>query len=177
MDALLVWNSADEPNLPITRPRRQSELFIGAGASVPDRCSVANQGKCMFVVREEVFFHQCDPAGYLFFAESFVLAHKAIERFLSNTQIGRSGWFEHETVAFPLRHAECDYQSPLRAGDRCDLTVQVVKVSTSSVVFDVTAVDDGRPCFSVTSVHTAMSRSEHTKVALPSEVRSVLESR
>lgn len=131
----------------------------------------------MFVVREEIFFHQCDPAGYLFFAESFVLAHQSIERFLSNTQIGRSGWFEHETVAFPLRHAECDYQSPLRAGDRCELTVRVVKVSTSSVVFEVTAVNDGRRCFSATSVHTAMSRVDHTKVALPSEVLSVLESR
>jgi acyl-CoA thioesterase FadM len=130
----------------------------------------------MFVVSEEICFHQCDPAGYLFFAESFVLAHQTIEKFLSKTQIGRAGWFEHETVAFPLRHAECDYQSPLRAGDRCELTMRVVKVSTSSVIFEVAAADDGRRCFSVTSVHTAMSRSDHTKVDLPCEVRSVLES-
>lgn len=131
----------------------------------------------MFVVSEEICFHQCDPAGYLFFAQSFVLAHQAIEKFLSNSQIGRAGWFQHKTIAFPLRHAECDYQSPLKAGDLCELTVRVGKVSTSSVVFEVAAVNDGRRCFAVTSVHTAMSRADHTKVALPREVLSVLESR
>ena len=131
----------------------------------------------MFVVSAEICFHQCDPAGYLFFAESFVLAHQAIEKFLSTTKIGRVGWFEHKTVAFPLRHAECDYQSPLQAGDRCELNVRVVKVSTSSVVFEVSAVGDDGRCFSVTSIHTAMSRSDHTKVDLPREVRSVLEPR
>ncbi len=131
----------------------------------------------MSAVSQEICFHQCDPAGYLFFAESFVLAHQAIEKFLSNSRIGRAGWFEHETAAFPLRHAECDYQSPLKAGDLCEMTVRIEKVSSSSVVFEVAAACNGRPCFTVRSVHTAMNRSDHTKIALPSDVRSVLEAR
>lgn len=147
------------------------------GVKRPGGPRVAEQGQGMFVASEEICFDQCDPAGYLFFAESFVLAHRSIEKFLSTTQLGRSGWFDHEAVAFPLRHAECDYQSPLKAGDLCELTVRIGRVSTSSVVFDVTATSDGRSCFAVTSVHTAMRRSDQTKTTLPREVRLALEPR
>ena len=111
-------------------------------------------------------FNQCDPAGVMYFSESFVLAHQLIEDFMVVSGIGWASWFSHPKLAFPLVHASCDYRSPLKAGMKCSLHLAIDRLSLSTVTFITQAymdVCENRNSFVVKTVHTAMDKVENQK--------------
>ena len=123
-----------------------------------------------FIDKHFVFFDQCDPAGILYFAESFAFAHRSIERFIEGSSIGWNNWFNNETTAFPIRHASCDYFRPVFAGTQIEVSVVVTDLSPSTVCFSSTATQSGEEKFRVASVHTALDKQRLTKSEIPADI-------
>ena len=113
-------------------------------------------------VEKTIGFNQCDPAGIMYFAESFTLAHQLIEGFIAASDIGWSSWFAHPVMVFPLVHASCDYWLPLAAGTRCILTLGIGRLSASSITFITRAYaeDKDAACLRVKTVHVAVNKSK-----------------
>ncbi len=117
-----------------------------------------------------VHFDQCDPAGILFFAESFSLAHRSIEHFMETSGIGWKNWFNNESTAFPIRHASCDYFQPVSGGTEIDISIEITDLSKSTVCFSAVAEQSGDEKYRVQSVHTAIDKTSRTKADIPAEI-------
>ena len=124
-----------------------------------------------------IHFDQCDSAGIMYFAESFTLAHQLIEDFIASSAIGWSAWFNHETLAFPLRYADCNYRYPLRAGEKCQLKLNITDLSYSSVTFSTKAYDNnkGVSYFEVTTIHTTLNKNTESKDQFPKDFHTTFE--
>ncbi len=123
-----------------------------------------------FIAKHFVYFDQCDPAGILYFAESFSLAHRSIERFIEDSGIGWSNWFNNDRTVFPIRHASCDYFRPIFAGSQINISVAVTDLSPSTVCFSSTAEESGEEKFRVASVHTAIDKQRLAKTNIPADI-------
>ena len=120
-----------------------------------------------------IHFNQCDPAGVMYFAQSFTLAHQLIEDFIFNSAIGWQSWFMDPVLAYPVIHAGCDYRRPLQAGTQCTLTLSIARLSLSSVVFITQACahsDPNKACFEVKTVHVAASKITKQKSTFPEAI-------
>ena len=117
-----------------------------------------------------VHFDQCDPAGILFFGESFSLAHRSIEKFIETSGIGWDNWFNNELTAFPIRNASCDYFQPVSGGTEIDISIEITDLSKSTVCFGAVAEQSGYKKFRVQSVHTAIDKMSRTKADIPPEI-------
>lgn len=117
-----------------------------------------------------VHFDQCDPAGILFFAESFSMAHRIIEAFIKTSGIGWDNWFNNDLTAFPVRHVSCDYQAPAFGGREIDISIEITDLSESTVCFSTVALQSGHEKFRVHSVHTAIDKRDGKKTSLPGDI-------
>ena len=63
-----------------------------------------------------IHFDECDPAGIVFFAHHFRLAHQVIEAFVQNQGVSWNEWFASPDYGVPLVHVEADYKAPMLAG-------------------------------------------------------------
>ena len=127
-----------------------------------------------FLHQRRVHFHECDPAGIVYFAHLFTFCHEAYE------ELVRAGGQPLETlvggaVVYPLRHVEADYRAPLRLGDLVTIRVSLAKLSERSFQV-VYAIADRAGALLATSaaVHVAVERATMRPTAIPPEVRAVL---
>jgi acyl-CoA thioesterase FadM len=127
-----------------------------------------------FKKTERVHFDQADPAGILFFAKAFEMAHHLIEDFIDHIGLRWSDWFENPQSAAPIRRAEADYRGPLRAGHKYDLELSVTRLSETSVDFQVEFKSAGEVLATVKTVHTFVDREKKQKTFIPTAVRDKL---
>lgn len=126
--------------------------------------------KCQF----RVHFDDADPAKILFFGRYFNFAHKSVEEFVEQSGIGWKQWFAHAEWGVPLRHAECEYISPLFAGDVFTTHVQVSQIGTSSVGFFTDFYHEQRHCARVKTTHVFFDFKQKKKCEIPDDIRSIL---
>jgi YbgC/YbaW family acyl-CoA thioester hydrolase len=81
--------------------------------------------------KKRILFHQCDPAGILFFAEIFPIAHSVLEEFLNS--IGAvEEYFGLKTYGFPIRSANANYLKPLKHNEEITVDMSVKEIGKSS---------------------------------------------
>lgn len=123
----------------------------------------------LFEVEQFISFSEGDPAGVVYFARIFDIAHKTLELF-KVSQKGWDSWFKDPKYGWPLRHAEADFVAPIYVGRsikarlfldkqgersikfRC-LIYQVRKQVAEAVDPASRAADDEVLCATVTTVH------------------------
>ena len=127
-----------------------------------------------FQIEVPIRFHHADAAGIMFFANNFVLAHDAYEGFIASLGLEFAEWFQSKTMAAPIRHAEAEYFSPLRAGDTATITVEVEHVGRSSFKLAYTFTTAAGRHARITLVHACMNIEKRTKMDLPEDVRTRL---
>jgi YbgC/YbaW family acyl-CoA thioester hydrolase len=127
-----------------------------------------------FEHRRRIHFHECDPAGIVYFGHVFTFCHEAYE------ELVRSGGQPIETLltspcVYPLRHVEADYSSPLRLGDLITIGITLGKVSERSfrVEFTLTS-EQGVLLAKAAHVHVAVDKATMRPVALPEPLRALL---
>ncbi len=106
-------------------------------------------------------FGDTDPAGILFFARLFELAHEALEEFVSKSPVGWSYWFQNEHFFVPIRNANAEYFSPVRAGKIYvgRLTVERWGTTSMTISFGIYEVGTGKICAQAHTTHVFVSRS------------------
>ncbi len=87
-----------------------------------------------FVTQLQVRFGDVDPAGIAYYPKIFELIHLAFEE-LWDVHVGRRYYhlIREDEIGFPLVHADVNFLSPLRFGDRPVVRVTCFRLGRSSI--------------------------------------------
>ncbi len=130
----------------------------------------------MFIAYNKVRMHDTDMAGILYFPRQFRFAHDALEDFVESQGYSFDKIFHHGNFVFVIVHAEADYLSPLRVGDKLQIHVTVDHVGQSSFTMAYGIYkEDGTLTGKAKTVHVTLERKARTKVHIPQEFRAILE--
>jgi len=128
-----------------------------------------------FVHRVTIGLGRSDAAGVIYFTEALDLAHEAAEALLDSVGLPLSALLGPGHVRLPVVHAEADYLSPVRPGDRIDLRLSSLRVGHSSVTFEwVAAQESGNEAFRTRIVHACIDSDGGRSVPVPDSVRAAL---
>jgi YbgC/YbaW family acyl-CoA thioester hydrolase len=125
--------------------------------------------------RRRIHFHECDPAGIVYFGHVFTFCHEAYEELLRSGGQPVEGLLRTDCV-YPLRHVEADYSAPMRMGDLVTIRITLGKVSERSfrVEFALTS-EAGALLAKAAHVHVAVDKATMRAVAIPEALRALLE--
>jgi YbgC/YbaW family acyl-CoA thioester hydrolase len=127
----------------------------------------------MFTLKDKIYFYDCDPAGILFYANIFKIAHKCYEEFLSDISDVRNFFFD-DSVLLPIIHSEADYFNPLSAGEDIVINVFASVVKESSFELTYKLLRGGETCIIAKTVHVAVDKKSFAKTKLPEELKTKL---
>lgn len=119
-------------------------------------------------------FHQADPAGIMFFGHVFTLAHDTYEGFIQACGFRWKDWFLDHKYLVPIRHTECDFMRPFRAGETYQVEAEVIEFSSSSFVMKYQFLKENASHAIVKMVHTCLDQKSFQKTAIPQSVREAL---
>ena len=128
----------------------------------------------MFTYRSKIRLQHTDATGVLFFPVQFQLAMETLEEFLVSRGFSLKALFS-SSYFFPVVHSEADYLSPLMVGDDFDMTLNVVKIGTSSVTFHYTLHNVSRESMAgrVEVVHVLVDKQTRAPIPLPNFLRDI----
>ena len=130
-----------------------------------------------FASRQTIRFSDCDSAGIVFFGNYYHLAHAAFEDLVIHMGFKFDEWFNNSKWGVPLRHSQCTYHRPLRAGEACAVRIYPTKLSESAMVMNYRLEVAGELRAEVELVHVfaELTPEGMRKIKMPSHVRSALE--
>lgn len=90
-----------------------------------------------FSIRRQVEFNHCDPAGLVFYPRYYEMISALLERFFADG-IGHS-WqaMGEDGLVTPMGKIETRFVSPSRLGDWLELSLEIARLGSSSVTFDL----------------------------------------
>ncbi|NTV28773.1 MAG: acyl-CoA thioesterase [Candidatus Omnitrophica bacterium] len=129
----------------------------------------------MFQYHTQIFLHQTDAAGRLFFACQFYLMYEAMEKLAESVGLPIHVLLGQPAMTFPLVHAESDYQAMLVAGDRIIVEAGVEKIGNTSVTIVYRILKaDGTLAGTGRTVSVCVDTRTQTKMPVPPEWREKL---
>jgi 4-hydroxybenzoyl-CoA thioesterase len=123
-----------------------------------------------------VRFHECDPAGIVFFGAWFAIANAAIEEWF-DAALGLSFHALHaeRRIGTGFVHAEADYFRPGLMGDRLLVTPLVARIGGASYALDVHVHREGEPLVRFRLVTATTDLDAHRAIPIPPDLRAALE--
>lgn len=121
-------------------------------------------------------FHLADPAGIIFFGHVFTLSHQVFEAFILDAlQLPWREWFQNPDWIVPIKQADASYSTPLKAGEKSQITLQLAELRTNSFTVQTHFYQSEQLACAVKTIHVFCQRSNHQKQAIPPSIRSQLE--
>lgn len=122
-----------------------------------------------------VSFSDCDPAGVMFFANYFRLAHFAYET-LSKKYDAYDSIFNDEISIFPIVKAEAKYKKITRAGEKIVIKVAVAEIKEYlfKLQFEFYSEDEKELRAIVETCHFCVDKRNFEKIKIPQKVESFL---
>lgn len=130
----------------------------------------------MFKAYNKVRMHDTDMAGILYFARLFRFAHDALEDLMEIEGIEFDQLFEGGTnYAFVIVHAESDYLSPLKVGDKLEIDLHVAHIGTTSFTVEYIISKIGQEVAGkAKTVHVVVDPTSRKKLEIPAPLRAIL---
>lgn len=123
----------------------------------------------MFTTKIHINFYDADPAGIIFFANIFRLAHSVYEEMLKSADFERDYFFD-EYYAIPILHAEVDFIKPLFPGTNVKVGIMVNKIKETSFELEYHfRNEEGEMQAKVKTVHVFITKSDWGKTPIPDE--------
>jgi acyl-CoA thioesterase FadM len=122
----------------------------------------------------QIRFDQADPAGIMYFANIFNLAHRTFEDFIVEAGIPWAEWFRKSEYAVPIRHTECNYLAPFLPGKQYDVRAQVARLGETSFQMMYTFSSKSGIHAVVTMVHAFIDTDTKDKFPMPAKIREIL---
>lgn len=130
----------------------------------------------MFITHNKVRMHDTDMAGILYFAKQFRFVHDALEDLVEHEGLGFDDLFHNSSFVFVIVHVEADYLSSVKVGDELEVHVMVKEIGNSSFTMQYEIFKkDKSPMGRAETVHVCLDSKTRTKIAIPEELRSLLE--
>lgn len=130
----------------------------------------------MFITQNRVRMHDTDMAGILYFPRQFRFAHDALEDYVESLGMTFDQVFHKEKFVFVIVHAEADYLTPLKVGDRLEIHLGIEKIGASSftVVYHIYK-SDKTLAGKAKTVHVTLDSLTRVKIPIPDSFRKQLE--
>lgn len=123
----------------------------------------------MYTTKIQIYFYDADPAGIIFFANIFKLAHSAYEEMIKSADFERDYFFD-EKYAIPILHAEVDFVKPLFPGTKVKVGITVKKIKETSFELEYHfSNEEGEMQAKVKTVHVFINKSDWGKTPIPDE--------
>ena len=123
----------------------------------------------------KITFDLADPAGILYFANVFHLAHKNIEHLIEDEHQLWQEWFNNKNFGAPIKHTECDYFNPMILGRDYSIKSDATEKSNSTITFKTKFLDlNDNLCAEVKTVHVFVSKPDMKKIAVPESIATKL---
>lgn len=131
----------------------------------------------VFVHRVAVRWNDVDAAALVYFPLFLDYCHQALEALFGQLPGGYPELTQRRGLGVPTVHLEADFLSPLRYGDACLVRLEVLRLGRSSIQLrhTLTREADGAECARVRQVVALSELAGPRAVALPPEVRALLE--
>ena len=102
--------------------------------------SAAAPASAPFLVRKQIRFHHCDPAGIVFYPQYFVLTNELVEDWFNRgLGVDFARFHTEARLGIPMAHIECDFLAPSTVGETLDWALSVEKIGGSSLTLAVEA--------------------------------------
>lgn len=123
----------------------------------------------------QIRFHHADPAGIMYFANVFNLAHETFEDFIVQAGVPWKNWFQKNEFIIPIRHAESDFFAPFLPGESYDVLVHVISLSESSFKMKYIFQKNTKVHAIVKMVHTYVDPKTKVKAKIPQNMISLFQ--
>lgn len=130
----------------------------------------------VFRWERRVGFGDCDPAQIAYSGRILDFALEAIDAFWE-ARLDGCGWFgmtvDHG-IGTPFVRMECDFFAPVTPRHSLLCEVAPVALGQTSITFEVTGSQLGRPCFRARMVNVFIEAAEFRKTPIPDWIREKL---
>lgn len=129
-----------------------------------------------FIAYNKVRMHDTDMAGRLYFARQFRFVHDALEDFVESEGIYFDHMFSQNKYTLAIVHAEADYLTLLRVGDKLEIHVSCEKIGTTSftLLYEIYKEDKTLAGISRT-IHVSLHGDDKfQKIPIPPDVLTML---
>jgi acyl-CoA thioester hydrolase len=127
-----------------------------------------------FVHRLRVRFHECDPQGVVFNAHYFAYFDIALTE-LWREAVGSYAAMMDQGVDLQVVEATARYKAPARFDDLVDVTIEVTKLGTTSMVTSLAIRRGDTLLVEGELAHVFVDRETLTKIPIPDGIRAALE--
>ena len=128
----------------------------------------------MFTYKTKIRLHDTDAAGIIFFANQFKIIHDAYEDLLEKFGWSFQKMLKGTSYFLPIVHAEADYLTPVRVGDKIVIAIKVGHIGTTSFSFEYTLKRGKTLVGTAKTVHVTINQKTRKKIPLPSAMRIAL---
>lgn len=129
----------------------------------------------MFQSTDTVRMHDTDMAGILYFAKAYRFCHDAWETLLESKNLSIRTIFEEQPYHVVIVHSEADYKFPLKCGDKLTINITILKIGNSSFTVDYQIYKEKTLAISAKTVHVTIDAKTKTKIKIPEEIRTHLQ--
>ena len=124
----------------------------------------------MYTTKLRTNFFDADPAGILFYANIYRLAHAAYEEMIKSWGIGEDVFFSPE-FAMPIIHSEADYKHPIFAHEELTVNISASQLKKHSLELSYFFYCNGELKAAVKTVHVFVDKKQMKKIEIPEPLR------
>ncbi|MFC0202162.1 acyl-CoA thioesterase [Paracoccus rhizosphaerae] len=127
-----------------------------------------------FILRRQVEFNHCDPAGIVFYPRYFEMISAVTERFFADG-VGVS-WAEMQQTGFgtPMGHIDTRFLAPSRLGDWLSFALEVREIGRSSVTVAIAGTCEAEARFDCTATMIHAHPSDAASAPWPDTLRRAM---
>lgn len=115
-----------------------------------------------------------DSAGIIFFTSLFDLAHECYESFL-DPDFSLASVIKQGEILMPIVHAEADYRTPIKLGEKFTIEMSLNKTGTSSFELGYVFINESsKVAAEVKITHVVLQMNTWKPIEIPDTLKSVL---
>lgn len=117
-----------------------------------------------------VHFHDTDAAGVVYFANVLRICHQAYENSLFQAGFDLKSFFQNDSFALPIIHAEVDFFCPLFCGDQLSINLTPHIVTNKIFQIDYEIIKNSSISVKAQTKHMAIAINTRKSQDLPTEI-------
>lgn len=129
----------------------------------------------MFEYKRNIRLNDCDPAGVIFFARVYDIAHEAFEEMLLKADNSIDNIINRSETIYPLISSSADYSGPIRLGDKINVKVKLKDLTENSISLSYLFEKENKIFTIVNTSQVSINKSTWKKSPIPIDFKNKLE--
>lgn len=122
-----------------------------------------------------IHFDDCDPAGIMFFANTWDICHRVYENWLISLKNDYSFWFQNPEWIIPIVSSKCDFHKPLTPGSNIQVELNLQNIGNSSFTTHFLFKKDNVVTMDCTISHVFADKKAFKKITIPEDIKNLMQ--